>query len=172
MNKAVDCHDFHNALRNFGNPSQNVVYADIAGNIGYTINGRVPVRAKGDGSIPVPGWTGEFEWIGDIPLEEIPHVINPPKGFIVTANNQPEPRDLSRTLGRDFLTSERAGRITELLEAKQKVDIAYIKSMHRDQVAISARMLGHALGNLEVHEPDLREVVAGMKEMGWQPGQG
>ncbi len=164
MNRAENFNQFHEALRQFSDPAQNVVYADVQGNIGYTMNGRVPIRARGDGSIPVPGWTGEYEWTGDIPFEEMPHLVNPEAGFIATANNQPHLSGFPCCLGMDFLTSERAGRIVELLEAKPKVDIAYIKAMHFDQTAISSRLLGRALGSLGVADPDLQEVVMAMRE--------
>jgi penicillin amidase len=69
MNMARDCREFNQALRYFDNPSQNVVYADLQGNIGYTMNGRIPIRAKGDGTVPALGWSGEYEWLGYVPLE-------------------------------------------------------------------------------------------------------
>ena len=164
INRAENCAQFHQALRKFSDPAQNVVYADVQGNIGYTMNGRIPVRAQGDGSVPVSGWTGENEWIGDIPFDGMPHVENPPAGFIATANNQPNLPDYAYCLGKDFLISERAGRIVELLEARPKVDITYIKKMHFDQNAISARLLGRALANLDVVDPDLMEIVEGMRD--------
>ena len=88
MNLAGDCWSFREALRHFDDPSQNVVYADTQGNIAYSLNGRVPVRARGEGSVPAPGWTGEYEWTGYIPFEAMPHLFNPPRGYIATANNQ------------------------------------------------------------------------------------
>ena len=68
-------------------PSQNFVYADVDGNIGYQAPGLIPIRAKGDGTVPSPGWTDEYEWKGFIPFESLPFSYNPPKGYIVTANN-------------------------------------------------------------------------------------
>ncbi len=118
MNLANTCEEFHEALRHFDNPSQNCVYADVDGNIGYTMNGRVPIRAKGDGTVPAPGWTGEYEWTGYIPLEELPHLFNPPRGYVATANNQIQRPDFPHFLGRDYLVSERIGRILELIEAR------------------------------------------------------
>lgn len=163
MNLAQNCDEFHEALRLFDNPSQNVVYADTQGNIGYTMNGRIPMRARGDGSVPAPGWSGDHEWTGYIPFEELPHMLNPQRGFIATANNQAERPGFAHFLGRDYLTSERAGRIVELLKAVDKVDIAYIKSMHYDQVSVSARRLGACLGNLVGVDADLQPIVAAMQ---------
>jgi penicillin G amidase len=163
MNIASDCQEFRQALRRFDNPSQNVVYADTKGNIAYTMNGRIPVRLKGDGTIPALGWSGEYEWAGYIPFDELPHLFNPPGGFIVTANNQVQRADYPHFLGRDFLVSERAGRIVELLQAREKVDISYIQKMQYDQVAFSSRIFGHHLGALQVSEPELQVVVDAMR---------
>lgn len=163
MNIAGDCLEFRQALRRFDNPSQNVVYADTKGNIGYTMNGRIPVRLKGDGTVPAPGWNGEYEWNGYIPFEELPHLYNPPGGYIATANNQVQRPDFPHFLGRDFLVSERAGRIVELLETMEKVDIPYVQKMQFDQVAFSARILGRHLGALQVSDPELQVVVNAMR---------
>ena len=72
-------------------PSQNFVYADVDGHIGYYAPGHIPIRASGDGSSPAEGWTGEAEWTGWIPFDELPHLYDPPDHFIVTANHRPAP---------------------------------------------------------------------------------
>jgi penicillin amidase len=164
MNIARNCGEFHQALREFANPSQNNVYADIQGNIGYTMNGRIPIRAKGDGSVPAPGWTGEYEWKGYLSLEQLPHMVNPPAGYVATANNQIQRPDYPHFLGKDYLVSERSGRIKELIHSKEKLDIAFIQSMQYDQVGISARLMGKALGNLKVKDSELQQIVDQMRE--------
>ena len=75
------------ALRDWDVPSQNFVYADVDGNIGYQMPGGSPSGRSGDGLLPVPGWTDEYEWTGYIPFDELPRAYNPPAGFIATANN-------------------------------------------------------------------------------------
>jgi penicillin amidase len=165
MNLARDCREFLEALRRFDNPSQNVVYADVQGNIAYTMNGKVPVRARGDGGVPAPGWTGDHEWTGFIPFDELPQLFNPPAGFIATANNQIHRADYPHNLGRDFTVSERAGRIVELLEAREKVDPAYIRRMQFDQTALSARVMAGRLGALQTGDPELRAIIDRMR--GW-----
>jgi len=80
--------DFKAALENFKVPAQNFVFADVDGNIAYQANGLIPVRKKGSGLLPAPGWTGEYDWTGFIPWDELPQSVNPPEGFIVTANNK------------------------------------------------------------------------------------
>jgi penicillin amidase len=129
INLARNCAELHQALADFSGPGQNTVYADTQGNIGYTLFGRTPIRAKGDGSVPVPGWTGEYEWIGFIPFDEMPHLDNPPKGYVATANN-PQSRNLGEHfISRDYCQVDRAARIVELIEQNPKIDIGYIQKM-------------------------------------------
>src|SRR5581483_1763451 len=80
--RARNWDEFTTALRDWTDPAQNFVYADRAGNIGYYLAGRVPIRKQGIGATPVPGWTGEYEWTGDIPFEELPHLFNPPQHYV------------------------------------------------------------------------------------------
>ena len=88
LNRAPDWEGFKAALRLIQAPQQNIVYADVQGNIGFYTPGLVPIRRKGDGSVPVPGWTDEYAWTGAIPFEELPQAFNPPGGRIVNANNR------------------------------------------------------------------------------------
>ncbi|MCX8061570.1 MAG: penicillin acylase family protein, partial [Anaerolineales bacterium] len=88
FNKARNWLEFRQAAQAFAVPAQNLLYADVDGNIAYQMPGRIPIRANGDGRLPVPGWTDEYEWIGYIPFEELPHTLNPLQGYVVTANNR------------------------------------------------------------------------------------
>src|SRR3546814_1084709 len=87
MNHAGSVDFFREALRQLHAPQQNVVFADVAGNIGFMAPARVPVRRAGNGQHPVPGWSGEFDWIGFVPFEELPFLSNPRDGLI---SNRPE----------------------------------------------------------------------------------
>ena len=87
LNHAQNFGEFVQALSDFEAPAQNIVYADQQGNIGLQITGKVPIRADGDGTLPAPGWTDEYQWAGYIPYEEMPRAYNPPEGYIITANN-------------------------------------------------------------------------------------
>ncbi|MEJ2263699.1 MAG: penicillin acylase family protein, partial [Anaerolineales bacterium] len=129
MNRARDCTEFREALRYWSSPTQNTVYADIDGDFGYTFAGRVPIRAKGEGLVPVPGWTGDYEWTGYVPFEELPHLYNPPQGYIATANNRVVDHDYPYFISRDFVVGERAERIVELIESRAQIDTEYIKRM-------------------------------------------
>jgi penicillin amidase len=164
MTRAKDCLEFRQALRHWTAPVQNVVYADTKGNIAYSYPGKVPIRARGDGRVPVPGWTGEYEWLGYIPFEELPHLYNPPQGYIVTANNRVVGDDYPYHLGSEFALGDRAQRIVELIEAREQIDVPYVKRMHFDQVSHTARAIGHHLGQLPVNEPELAAVVERMRD--------
>ncbi|KRC58827.1 penicillin amidase [Agromyces sp. Root81] len=87
LDRAHDWNGFRAAAALFDVPAQNLIYADAAGNIGYQAPGRIPVRKSGDGTLPLPGWTSANGWSGTIPFDDLPSVLNPPAGYIVTANN-------------------------------------------------------------------------------------
>jgi len=118
LNDARNRRDFEDAMRLLVTPSQNFVYADVEGHIGYYAPGHIPVRLAGDGSRPVPGWTGEFEWTGWVPFEELPHVFDPPDHAIVTANHRPMPPGYAHLIALEFPEPYRARRIKDLLAKK------------------------------------------------------
>ena len=159
MMRARSCAEFREALRPWVAPVQNVVYADTGGNIAYTYAGRVPIRAQGDGCVPSPGWTGDHEWLGYVPFEELPHLYNPPQGYVATANNRVTGDGYAHYLGRDFVVGSRAKRIVELIEAQQRADVATCEGMQLDLVSPYARLMAGHLGRLETAEPELAAVV-------------
>jgi len=170
MNLAEDCFSFREALRKFDDPSQNIVYADTKGNIAYTLNGRIPIRVKGDGSIPSPGWTGDQEWTGYIPFEELPQLFNPGSGFIATANNQVQRSDFPHFIGKDYVISDRAGRIVELLKTDEKVDIPYYKKMQFDLISPSGRHFADHVKTLKTSDPELIPIVKAMADWNGELG--
>lgn len=153
MMRAHTCLEFREALRHWTAPIQNMVYADTEGNIGYSFPGKVPIRAKGNGLVPAPGWTGEYEWLGYIPFDELPHLYNPSQGYVATANNHVVGDDYAYFIGREFASDDRAQRIVELIEAQDNVDIGYIQRMQFDLVSSSARLVASHLSQLQVAEP-------------------
>lgn len=163
MNRARDCREFHEALRHFTPPNQNLVYADTAGNIGYTYAGRLPVRARGDGRLPVPGWSGEYEWTGYVPFDELPHLYNPPQGYIATANNRVADRSYPYHVSSDFCSGDRARRICEMIEAREGIDLRYVRRMQLDQVSPGARKLARRIGDLETDDPELAAIIGMMR---------
>lgn len=133
FNKAGSWDEFRDAARQFHVPAQNLLYADVDGNIGYQTPGDIPIRARGDGTVPVPGWTDEYEWTGLIPFEELPFVLNPEEGYIVTANNRSHPPDYAYLITRDWDHGFRARRIVDMLEsAPVGMDVSYMQVMQAD----------------------------------------
>lgn len=121
VNLASNWAEFVEALRDWDAPSMSLVYADRAGNIGYYMPGRIPIRAKGSGLVPVPGWTGEYEWTGWIPHDELPHLYNPPQGYIASANNLIVGKEYPHFLTAETQNGFRARRIVERLTEKAQV---------------------------------------------------
>ncbi|GAA3743264.1 penicillin amidase [Spinactinospora alkalitolerans] len=115
MNRARGFEDFREAARSFEVPAQNLVYADVEGTIGYQAPGRIPVRGKGDGRWPAPGWDSDYDWEGYIPFEELPSVRDPESGYIVTANQAAIGSDYAHLLTTDWDYGYRAQRIDDLL---------------------------------------------------------
>ena len=161
FDKAQNWDEFRAAASNFHVPAQNLIYADVDGNIGYQMPGDIPIRKNGDGRFPVPGWTDEYEWTGYIPFEEQPYTLNPAEGYIVTANNQVPPRDYPYLVTADWDYGFRANRIDEMiLAAPGPIDIAYIQKMHADAYDASAAALVPALMQVELTDPHVAEVRA------------
>ena len=133
FDQARNWEDFRNAARNFHVPAQNLLYADVDGNIGYQTPGDIPIRSKGDGTIPVPGWTDEYQWTGFIPFDQLPYTYNPKEGYIATANNQIQPADYPYLITYDWDYGFRANRIVNMIKsAPNKIDIGYIQKMQGD----------------------------------------
>ncbi|HEV3177571.1 MAG TPA: penicillin acylase family protein [Stellaceae bacterium] len=132
MNRAVDWESFQRALANFGAPEQNVIYADVDGHIGFMAPARVPTRVSGDGWLPSPGWSGEFDWTGWIPSDAMPRALDPPAGRIVTANNKLVPDNFPYFLGRDWDQPFRAQRIAALIDQRPQQSLDSIAAIQRD----------------------------------------
>jgi penicillin amidase len=147
--------DFVNAAQYFEAGKQNLLYADVDGNIGYIMPGKVPVRAGGNGTVPVPGWNDDFRWTGFIPYESAPRVFNPQQGFIVTANNPQVRADEYPFLIATFQDQgQRAQRITQLIEADAgpitREDVASIQT---DTGSVSALEIIPYLQGLNIDDP-------------------
>lgn len=127
------------ALEGLACPGQNVVYADVDGTIGYACTGRYPVRSKGDGTVPSPGWTGEYRWEGHIPADELPWGADPERGYLVTANHRMHDQGYHHLIGHDFHTSFRARRIAEVLEGRDDHDVSTTAELQTDVVSLAAR---------------------------------
>ncbi|MBN1415771.1 MAG: penicillin acylase family protein [Bacteroidales bacterium] len=133
LNRANNWNDYTGALRTFLAIGQNIVYADVKGNIGLYCAAGVPVR-KRDAVISIlPGWTDEYNWTGYVPFEELPHFYNPVDEFVVSANNQTASDEYPYHIGTWYSLSSRYDRIKELLVAKDKFSVDDFKDIQLDQ---------------------------------------
>lgn len=131
--KAKNWLEFKDALVNVKTPVWNWGFADKNGNIGYKLNGEIPIRAKGFGLEPIPGWTNEYGWIGTIPFNELPEVYNPESGYIVSANNEIIDNHYKYFLfGSNFQLPYRAIRIAELLNKKELLNQEDMRKIQSD----------------------------------------
>jgi penicillin amidase len=164
LNNAKSWDNFVEAIKCFDAPHLNVTYADTKGNVGYWASGRVPIRGKGDGRIPVPGWTGEYEWVDEVPFEEMPHALNPEEGYFVNCNNKIVSEDYPYNLGSIWMNGYRAKRLKELIESKQKVSENDFKEMHTDYSSIPGQLFVKLLKEIEISDPDVQSILGRIRD--------
>jgi penicillin amidase len=164
LNRARGWSDFRAAAALFDVPSQNLVYADTQNHIGYTLPGRIPVRAEGhDGSIPAPGWDPDYRWTGKyIEQDELPYEYDPKRGYIVTANQAVVGEDdYPYTLTTDWGYGTRSQRITDLIQAKTKdggkISTDDMRQMQMDNSSEIAKLLVPQMLKIDVDDPDVRQ---------------
>jgi penicillin amidase len=138
INIAKNWEEFRDGLRHWDVPAQNFVYADRQGNIGYVMAGAIPIRARGQALVPSPGWSGEYEWTGLIPFEELPQTYNPEQHFIITANNRVVDDDYPYYITHEWLNGYRAQRIHDILTSKTTFTIEDMITLQADQYSLPA----------------------------------
>jgi penicillin G amidase len=138
INKAGNWEEFEKALEDFHTPTQNFVFASQDGTIAYKANGKIPIRKKGDGMLPAPGWDKDYEWKGFIPFDELPAVVNPEKGFIATANNRVIDESYPYHISHHWAQPYRYMRIAQYLEGKNDLTIENMKELQMDQINLHA----------------------------------
>ena len=131
IDRATGYEEFRAAMSKWDIAAQNVVYADVDGNIAYQSTGEVPIRADGDGSWPVPGWTGDYEWTGIVPFEDLPRLFNPPRDSVATANN-PVIAGTDPFLSVDSDLGYRAARIEQMIQDSDLYTVDSAQAMQRD----------------------------------------
>jgi penicillin amidase len=139
--KAKNIQGLKEALKYWELPCQNIVFADVDGNIGYWCCATIPIRSKGFGILPMPGWTEEHEWKGYVPFEARPHLINPKENFIATANNKVIDDDYPYFISHYWEPVDRITRIHQLLKAKEKLSVDDFKAMQQDVYSVLATEL-------------------------------
>ena len=133
--------EFLDALRVYQTPTQNLVYADVAGNIGFFNPGLVPMRKAGDGLGPVDGASGDFDWTGMIPFDQLPQLYNPAIGFAFNANNADVPDDHRPSFGQDWEETFRARRIQQFFDTIDKHSLDTSAAMQADHLSLDVKEL-------------------------------
>jgi penicillin amidase len=145
LGRAKNWNEFIEVTRHIAGPGQNTIYADVDGNIGFTVPARIPIRSRVEGTLPAPGDTDEYEWKGYIPFDELPRLLNPPEGIIATAN--------ARTIGpgyKYFVSDRwagpyRAARLYHLLEGRSGLTPADSNAIQNDIVSLPNIFLSEQL---------------------------
>lgn len=161
LNRARTWPEFVKALERWKVPSENLIYADVDGNIGWQVAGLTPVRQGWSGLLPVSGALGKHEWQGFLPASELPSAFNPDKHFLATANHNILPPGYQRELGYDWSTPSRFLRITEVLSAPgKKFTVADFQRLQYDEVSLPARDMVSLLKEAKGASEELRPYAA------------
>lgn len=139
LDTATGWDDFVNAMSYMKAPGLNVVYADVEGNIGYWVTGQSPIRGKGKAKVPAPGGSGDYDWTGFVPFEEMPHTLNPERGHVISCNHKIVNEDYPYFLGDTWMNGYRAERLEELMASKEKLGISDFKAFHMDFFSIPGK---------------------------------
>lgn len=154
LDAATDWSGFRSAARSFDVPSQNLLYADTKGNIGYQAPGLVPIRRSGDGTVPEPGWSSAYGWSGYVAFDRMPSAFNPPAGYIATANNAAVGPSYPVMITKDWDSGYRADRITarlqKLISSGTKITVADMASIQADTYDANASVLAPILTRIAV----------------------
>ncbi len=169
LNRARNWQEFTAAVARFAGPGQNFVYADVDGNIGYHASGKLPIRKNYDGDVPVDGSSGDYEWEGFIPFEQLPTFYNPAQGWIITANQNPFPKDYPYRVHGDFASPYRSLEIRSLLTAhagwKPEQMLAVEKDVYSAFSHFLARQVVAAYDQKKPGGEELKDCVALLR--GW-----
>jgi penicillin amidase len=169
LDRAGNWNEFVSAVERFTAPSQNFVYADVDGNIGYAMSGVLPLRASGNGTSPLDGSSGEGEWVGRVEPSTLPRITNPKIGYITSSNNEID-RRWSGLITRDWAAPFRAMRLHRTLTFTEKWDVSNASQLQTDTVSVAAELIlaaiepaiaaGKASGAREVEIRALEELRA------------
>jgi penicillin G amidase len=145
LQRAGNWDEFRDAVRTFPGPAQNFVYADVDGHIGWYAAGRMPIRRAGDGARPYRGASADGDWLGFVPFDEMPHLLDPPSGRIVTANNRLVGTDYRYKVTRGGIGPWRAAALFEDLEAREGWTTDDFARLQGERLSLPHRDLAHAL---------------------------
>ncbi|MGB3099307.1 MAG: penicillin acylase family protein [Solirubrobacterales bacterium] len=148
-------------------PVSNLIWADRGGSIGYKTVGRIPIRRGGVPDLPRPGWSGEYEWEGWVPYEELPELVDPECGYLVTANNRIVDDEFPHHISSHYLDGYRAARIEKLLSERDDHDIESFEGIQVDEYSIPGVATVHRLARIEELAKGQREVRAIERLRSW-----
>ncbi|MGI8988202.1 MAG: penicillin acylase family protein [Bryobacteraceae bacterium] len=167
LNRARDWREFTAALARFPGPGQNFVYADVDGNIAYHATGMLPIRRTYSGDLPVDGSSGDFEWQGFIPFDQLPAAYNPSSGLIVTANQNPFPPGYAYRVNGNFPSPLRSNQIRDMLLAGKSLRPADTLRIQKDVYSDFSLFLAHRLvaayDKRHATNPDLKDAIAALR---------
>ncbi len=167
INRATNLKEFTNGVSEFSGPGQNFVYGDAEGNIGYWCGVQLPIRGKHNSLLPLPGWDPSTEWKGFVPFNELPHLLNPPEGYIATANNKIVDDSYPYYISDLWEPASRIVRLREVLGSQTAFSVQDFERLQNDKFSHQAkRMMPHVLdackdSALEV--PDEHTIVEYLK---------
>jgi penicillin G amidase len=169
LNRAGNWKEFTAALARYPGPAQNFVYADVDGNIGYQATGMLPIRKNFDGDVPVDGSSGDYEWDGFIPFDQLPSSYNPARGWIVTANQNPFPENYPYRVSGDFGPPYRSREIRDRLLARGGWKAQEMLGVEKDVYsAFSSFLAGRIVAAYDRKKPAKSELEEAIKLLrGW-----
>lgn len=159
LNRARDWTAFTKALDRWKVPSENLVYADVDGNIGWQAAGLAPIRKGWSGLLPVPG-NGDYEWQGFLPMSELPRLYNPAAGYVATANHNILPPGYPHALGHEWATDWRFRRIDEVLRSRKGFTVEDFQALQHDEVSLPARRLVALLRDAKPKGAEVERLLA------------
>jgi penicillin amidase len=158
--------EFIEVMRDFHGAQQNMVVADVSGNIGFVAAGRVPIRAdqsEWQGMLPGKGWDPLSRRTGFIPFDELPQVVNPATGYVITANNRITGPAYPHFITNEWAQPFRAQRIRDLLTARTAHTIDSFREMQGDQVSLMVREFLPLMLQFEPADQELKQVIADLR---------
>ena len=167
MLRAGSAEELDASMEEWVDPVNNFLFADVHGNFGYLTRGRVPIRSRANGWLPVPGWTGEHEWEGYIPFGEMPRSHNPKEGYVVTANQRVVGDDYPYYIALDHSPEFRAKRIALRLQDLYGATVEDVAAIHAERTSIPAQKYLPRLAALDVYglKPLVKEALEVLR--GW-----
>ena len=170
MGRARNFSEFRAAAALFAGATLSACYADIDGHIGYQLVGRLPDRKSGDGRMPVPGWSGDYEWRGLLPAEDNPFLLDPPDGFVLNANNRPVDRATDTGWGGEWDPGFRYAFLRAALTGMTGADVARVRSLQTDVTSLPVQRFRAAILSARAVSPLAAEAQGLVRN--WDGGLG